>query len=92
ELTNELGTLNETLKEQIDMLSEKNETIQIELDKKARLYEQAQDRLNKYRDEYYQIRESLEGEYEDITEDRNWHIAQELQNCQEHGRNLQNDK
>src|SRR6185436_18711889 len=68
ELTNELGTLNETLKEQIDVLSEKNETIQIELDEKARLYEQAQDRLDECRDECYQIRESLEGAYEDITE------------------------
>src|SRR6185436_4871362 len=88
----------------------------------------------------YQIRESLEGTHEDITEgefaydelkqklrilglthiawrarnlrqaqilnvefntariawrnqrDRNWHITQELQNCREHGKNLQNDK
>ncbi|CAG8639172.1 5139_t:CDS:1, partial [Diversispora eburnea] len=68
ELTNELGTLNETLKEQIDVLTEKNETIQIELDEKARLYEQAQDRLDECRDECYQIRESLEGAHEDITE------------------------
>ncbi|CAG8559553.1 22341_t:CDS:2 [Dentiscutata erythropus] len=68
ELTNELGTLNETLKEQIDVLSEKNETIQIELVEKVRLYEQAQDRLNECRDKCYQIRESLEGAHEDITE------------------------
>ncbi|CAG8665522.1 8649_t:CDS:1, partial [Diversispora eburnea] len=140
ELTNELGTLNEPLKKQIDVLSEKNETIQIELDEKARLYEQAQDRLDECRDECYQIRESLEGAHEDVTEgefaydelkqklrilglthiawrarnlrqaqilnvefntaritwknqrDRNRHIAQELQNCQKHSRNLQNDK
>src|SRR6185295_12707541 len=139
ELTNELGTLNETLKEQIDVLSEKNETIQIELDEKARLYEQAQDRLDECRDECYQIRESLEGVHEDITEgefaydelkrklrilglthiawrarnlrqaqilnvefntartawrnqrNRNRYITQELQNCREHSRNLQNN-
>ncbi|CAG8616910.1 10108_t:CDS:1, partial [Diversispora eburnea] len=68
ELINELGTLNEILKEQIDVLSEKNETIQIELDEKARLYGQVQDQLDECREECYQIRESLEGTHEDITE------------------------
>ncbi|RHZ76986.1 hypothetical protein Glove_186g42 [Diversispora epigaea] len=140
ELTNELGTLNETFKEQIDVLFEKNETIQIELDEKVRLYEQAQDRLDESRDKCYQIKESLKSVHEDITEgefaynelkqklcilglthiawrarnlrqaqilnvefntartawrnqrDRNRYIIQELQNCWEHGRNLQNDK
>ncbi|CAG8582160.1 2225_t:CDS:2, partial [Diversispora eburnea] len=140
ELTNELSTLNETLKEQIDELSEKNETIQIELDEKTRLYGQVQDWLDECREECYQIRESLEGVHEDISESefaydelkqklrilglthiawrarnlrqaqilnvefntarttwrnqrgRNRHIAQELQNCREHGRNLQNYK
>ncbi|CAG8563263.1 11460_t:CDS:2, partial [Diversispora eburnea] len=68
ELTNELDTLNKTLKEQIDELSEKNETIQIELDEKTRLYKQVQDRLDKCQEECYQIRESLEGAHENITE------------------------
>ncbi|RHZ69717.1 hypothetical protein Glove_280g51 [Diversispora epigaea] len=93
ELTNELGTINETLKEQIDGLTDKNETNQFEIIEKTRLYEQVQDR------------ESLEGAHENITEkfntartawrnqiDRNRNITQELQNCRRHGRNLQNDK
>ncbi|RHZ62070.1 hypothetical protein Glove_344g26 [Diversispora epigaea] len=56
ELTNELGTINETLKEQIDGLTNKNETIQFEIIEKTRLYEQVQDR------------ESLEGAHENIIE------------------------
>ncbi|RHZ82016.1 hypothetical protein Glove_115g100 [Diversispora epigaea] len=68
ELTNELGTLNETLKEQLDDLTDRNKTIQTELDEKSRLYEQAQDRLDECRDKNYQLRESLEGAHEDITE------------------------
>ncbi|CAG8558231.1 8018_t:CDS:2 [Diversispora eburnea] len=53
-------------------------TIQIELVEKVRLYEQAQDRLNECRDKCYQIRESLEGAHEDITEVRNLRQAQIL--------------
>ncbi|CAG8638146.1 11821_t:CDS:1, partial [Diversispora eburnea] len=140
ELTNELGALNETLKEQIDDLTDKNETIQSEINEKTRLYDQAQDRLDECREENYQLRESLQGAHENITEsestydrlkqklrilglthvawqarnlrqaqildiefntartawrnqrNRNQHITRELQNCQSHGRNLQNDK
>ncbi|RHZ88885.1 hypothetical protein Glove_21g389 [Diversispora epigaea] len=65
-LTNELGTINETLKEQLDDLTDKNETIHFEIIEKTRLYKN-------------QI-------------DRNRNITRELQNCQRHGRNLQNDK
>jgi len=68
ELTNELGTINETLKEQIDDLTDKNETIQSEINEKTRLYDQAQDRLDECREENYQLRESLEGAHENITE------------------------
>ncbi|RHZ85312.1 hypothetical protein Glove_67g167 [Diversispora epigaea] len=68
ELTNELGTLNETLKEQIDDLTDKNETIQTEMDEKTRLYGQAQDRLDECREENYHLSQSLEGAHEDITE------------------------
>src|SRR6185295_8807583 len=49
ELTNELGTINEIFKEQIDDLIDKNETIQSEIIEKTRLYEQAQDRLDECR-------------------------------------------
>ncbi|RHZ77140.1 hypothetical protein Glove_185g88 [Diversispora epigaea] len=68
ELTNELGTINETLKEQIDGLTDKNETNQFEIIEKTRLYEQVQDRLDECREENYQLRESLEGVHENITE------------------------
>ncbi|RHZ78712.1 hypothetical protein Glove_157g64 [Diversispora epigaea] len=105
ELTNELGTINETFKEQIDDLTDKNETIQSEINEKTRLYDQAQDRLDECREENYQLRESLQGAHENITEkfntartawrnqrNRNQHITRELQNCRNHGRNLQIDK
>ncbi|RHZ65059.1 hypothetical protein Glove_319g6 [Diversispora epigaea] len=68
ELTNELGTINETLKEQLDDLTDKNETFQTEINEKTRLYEQVQDRLDECREENYQLRESLEGAHENITE------------------------
>ncbi|RHZ51827.1 hypothetical protein Glove_469g10 [Diversispora epigaea] len=68
ELTNELGTINETFKEQIDDLTDKNETIQFEIIEKTRLYEQVQDRLDECREENYQLRESLEGAHENIIE------------------------
>ncbi|RHZ67220.1 hypothetical protein Glove_302g68 [Diversispora epigaea] len=68
ELTNELGALNKTLKEQIDDLTDKNETIQSEINEKTRLYDQAQDRLDECREENYQLRESLQGAHENITE------------------------
>ncbi|RHZ76287.1 hypothetical protein Glove_199g52 [Diversispora epigaea] len=68
ELTNELGTINETLKEQLDVLTDKNETFQAEMNEKTRLYEQAQDRLDECRDENYQLRESLQGTHENIIE------------------------
>ena len=52
----------------MDDLTDRNETIQTELDEKTRIYGQAQNRLDECRDECYQIRESLEGAHEDITE------------------------
>ncbi|RHZ62252.1 hypothetical protein Glove_341g55 [Diversispora epigaea] len=68
ELTNELDTINETFKERIDDLTNKNETFQSEINEKTRLYEQVQDRLDECREENYQLRESLEGAHENITE------------------------
>ncbi|RHZ63479.1 hypothetical protein Glove_329g35 [Diversispora epigaea] len=68
ELGNELGILNETLKEQLNNLTDRNETIQTKLNEKTRIYELAQDRLDECREECYQIRESLQGAHEDITE------------------------
>ncbi|RHZ47558.1 hypothetical protein Glove_578g51 [Diversispora epigaea] len=68
ELTNKLGTINETLKEQLDNLTDKNETFQSEINEKIRLYKQIQDRLDECQDENYQLRKSLQDAHENITE------------------------